>query len=194
MKSITVLIDQIVSILASCGLAGGFVLIILESIFPILSLGVFIGLNMLAFGNVPGILISYVATICGCMMSFCLFKYVIKDKFRKLFKKKKTLKKIDEWLDKLSNIKFTTLTVIIAFPPTPAFLVNIAAGISGYDLKKYLIALIIGKPAMIIFYGYIAVSFVDSLKDPTKFIYVILLIFATYVFSKILEKVGKLEK
>lgn len=47
---------------------------------------------------------------------------------------------------------------------------------------------------MLIFYGYIAVSFVDSLKDPSKFIYVILLIFGAYIFTKLLERVVKIEK
>lgn len=193
MENITQIIDIATNFLSSLGIGGGFLLVLLESIIPALPLGVFVGLNMLSFGNIPGLIISYLATVCGCISSFCLFKYIVKDGFRKLFKEK-TLKKIDNWTDKLKNAKLTTLVIIIAFPPTPAFLVNIAAGISNVDFKKYLIALLIGKPSMLIFYGYIAVSFVDSLKDPSKFIYVILLIFGAYIFTKLLERVVKIEK
>lgn len=193
MENLTEIINQMTTILNSCGPIIGFLLIIFESIFPIIPLVAIIGLNMLAFGDIPGLLISYLATICGCIGSFCLFKYVLKDKFKKIFKPK-TQEKINDWMKKLNNVSFSTLATIIAFPPTPAFFVNIAAGLCGYDTRKYLMALIIGKPSMLIFYGYIAVSFVDSLKDPTKFLYVILLVFGVYIFSKIIGRVGKLEK
>lgn len=193
METIAGIINQMTTILSSWGPIGGFLLIILESVIPILPIGAFVGLNMLAFGDITGLLISYIGTLIGCMGSFCLFKYILKGKLKKLFKTK-TQTKIDNWIKKLNGVSFSTIATIIAFPPTPAFIINIAAGLSGYDTKKYLLALAIGKPSMLIFYGFIAVSFVDSLKDPTKFIYVILLIFGVYIFSKILGKVGKLEK
>ena len=49
----------------------------------------------------------------------------------------------------MTNIDFNTLVVIIAIPFTPAFLVNIAAGLSNIPIKKYIFALLIGKPFMI---------------------------------------------
>lgn len=193
MEKISLLIDQIVSYMASLGFTGGFFLVILESILPFLPLGVIVGLNMLSFGNVFGFLISYVATICGCMMSFCLFRYVIKDKFMNWFSKKhqETIKKL---MKKLTKIDFNILVVLIALPVTPAFALNIAAGLCDISLRKYFIALLIGKPAMLLFYGYIAVSFVDSLKDPINFIKIGILVFLAYIISKIIEKLVKVEK
>ena len=96
-------------------------------------------------------------------------------------------------MDKLSNIDFNTLVVIIALPITPSFLLNIAAGLSNISFRKYLIALLVGKPAMLLFYGYIAISFVDSLKDPINFIKIAVLVVGAYVISKIIEKLVKVE-
>ena len=55
-------------------------------------------------------------------------------------------------------------------------------------------ALLIGKPAMLLFYGYIAVSVVESLHDPMNFIKVGVLVLIAYVISKILQKIVKVEK
>lgn len=192
MENIILVIDQIVNYMVSFGPIGGFVLIMLEAFLPPLPLGVVVGLNMLSFGNVFGFLLSYAAVLTGCMLSFYTFRYLFKDVYMQWFndKNKERLKK---WMNKLSHIKFTTLVILFALPITPAFLVNIAGGLSDISSKKYFTALAVGKPAMLLFYGYIAVSFVDSLKNPTSFIKIILLIVITYIISKIIEKVVKVE-
>ena len=193
MDKISMLIDQLVNVMVSFGPFGGFLLVLLESVFPFLPLGAIVGLNMLSFGNLFGFLISYIATVFGCMASFCLFRYLFRDRFIHWFSKSKqdTIKK---WMDKLSNIDFNVLVVLFALPVTPAFAVNIAGGLSDISDKKYLIALMIGKPAMLLFYGYIAVSFVDSLKDPINFVKVGGLVLVAYIISKIVEKIVKVEK
>ena len=192
MESVTLIINNIVNYMVSLGPIGGFVLILLESVLPPLPLGAIVGLNMLSFGNVYGFILSYVAVIIGCMTSFSLFRYLFKDKYMKWFNQKNK-ERIKKWMNKLSNIKFTTLVVLFALPITPAFLVNIAGGLSEISYKKYLMALIVGKPAMLLFYGYIAVSLVDSLKDPANIIRVVLLVTITYIISKIIERVVKVE-
>lgn len=187
------LIDQLVNVMVSFGPFGGFLLVLLESVVPPLPLGAIVGLNMLSFGNVFGFLISYIATIIGCIVSFYLFRYLFKDKFIHWFSKSKQ-ETIKKWMDKLSNIDFNVLVVLFALPVTPAFAVNIAGGLSDISARKYLIALVIGKPAMLLFYGYIAVSFVDSLKDPINFVKVGALVLVAYIISKIVEKIVKVEK
>lgn len=193
MDKISMLIDQIVNVMVSFGPLGGFLLVLLESVFPPLPLGAIVGLNMLSFGNVFGFLISYIATIIGCIASFYLFRYLFKDKFIHWFSKSKQ-ETIKKWMDKLSNIDFNVLVVLFALPVTPAFAVNIAGGLSDISARKYLIALMIGKPAMLLFYGYIAVSFVDSLKNPINFVKVGVLVLAAYIVSKIVEKIVKVER
>ena len=193
MEKISLIIQQIVEVLIDFGPVGGFFLVIIESILPVLPLGVIVGLNMLSFGKVFGFLLSYVATICGCIGSFFLFRYVIKDKFMNLFSEKNRVN-IDKWMKRLTEINFSTLVVILALPVTPAFAVNIAAGLCDIKFRKYFMALLIGKPAMLLFYGYIAVSVVESLHDPMNFIKVGVLVLIAYVISKILQKIVKVEK
>ncbi len=193
MEILSTLINRLVEMLVSFGPIGGFVLILLESIFPPLPLGVIVGLNMLSFGNIFGFLLSYVATITGSMVSFYLFRYLFKDKFIHWFSNKNQIV-IKKWMDKLSNIDFNVLVVLFALPITPAFAVNIAGGLSDISARKYFIAMLIGKPAMLLFYGYIAVSFVESLKDPMNFIKVGILVLIAYIISKLVEKLVKVEK
>lgn len=192
MSDIALFVDQVVNYMVSFGPLGGFVLIMFESFLPPLPLGLIVGLNMLSFGNIPGFLLSYFATITGCMLSFWLFRYFIKDKYINWFNEKNQVR-LKKWMNKLSHMKLTTLAVLFAIPLTPAFLVNIAGGLSDISVKKYLTALMVGKPAMLLFYGYIAVSLVDSLKDPRILIKVAILVTITYVISKIIEKVVKVE-
>ena len=193
MEKISMLINSLVEVMVSFGPLGGFLLVLLESVFPPLPLGAIVGLNMLSFGNLFGFLISYVATIVGCIASFYIFRYLFRDKFIHWFSKNKQ-ETIKKWMKKLSDIDFNALVVLFALPVTPAFAVNRAGGLSEIPAKKYLIALIIGKPAMLLFYGYIAVSFVDSLKDPTNFLKIGGLVLAAYIISKIVEKIVKVEK
>ena len=61
-------------VLQTYGPLAGCLLIILESIIPILPLAVFIAFNMFAFGNIWGFLISWISTIIGCILSYLVFK------------------------------------------------------------------------------------------------------------------------
>ena len=192
MESISYIIEQVVDFMVSFGPVGGFILVILESILPPLPLGVIVVLNMLSFGKLFGFIMSYIATIIGCMGSFMLFRYFFKDKFVHKFKKENQ-EKIKKWKKRLTNIDFNALTVIIALPATPAFLLNIAAGLSDISFRKYFVASLIGKPIMLAFYAYIGIEFVDSLKDPMNFLKIIGLLLIAYIISKIIEKIVKVE-
>src|SRR5574344_2597963 len=116
-------INAITSYLESTGPIGGFFLVILESIFPMMPLAVFIGFNVTAYGNIMGFIISWFATITGCMLSFTLFRYLLKNLFYKMFKEKTKIA-VEKFMNKISNIDFNALVVLIAMPFTPAFIVN----------------------------------------------------------------------
>ena len=76
------------TILTSIGPIAGILLIILESILPMLPLSVFITLNMISFGSFFGFLISWISTIIGCMLSFTLFRYFFQKKLYRFIKRK----------------------------------------------------------------------------------------------------------
>ena len=76
MEKVSFIIDTIVNYMIAIGPVGGFILIVFESFLPPLPLGVVVSLNMLSFGNVLGFILSYVAAITGCMLSFYFFRYI----------------------------------------------------------------------------------------------------------------------
>ena len=142
------LIDAFVSnsttILTNIGPIGGVFLIILESIFPMLPLSVFITLNMISFGSFFGFIISWLSTIIGCMLSFTLFRHFFQKKLYRFIKKKEQDKFADT-MKAISNINFSNLVMLIAIPFSPSFLINIAGGLSKIKTEKFFLAIMIGK-------------------------------------------------
>lgn len=193
LDKLQIYLQIIVDYLLQVGLVGGFLLIVLESIIPALPLSVFIGLNIITFGKILGYVISYFGTIVGCMLSFITFRYILKNYLYKIFKEKTRIK-IEDLMKKITNIDFNTLVVIIAIPFTPAFLVNIAAGLSNIPIKKYIFALLIGKPFMIYFWGYIGANLLESLKNPIILVKIIVIVLLAYLISKVVEKIINVEK
>ena len=180
-------------ILKSLGIYGpllGSLLICVESILPFLPLSAFITLNFLAFGKFLGFIISWIFTIIGCMLSFTLFRKKIKKWFDKKIKSKAKINKI---MKKINKVKFTSLVIILAIPFTPAFLINIAAGLSKMSYKRYLFALIIGKIFLVYFWGYIGVTLIESFRNPIIFLRVGFLLLIAYIISTIVNKHFKLD-
>lgn len=187
-------LDSIInSFLLTIGIYGpilGCFCILIESIFPILPLFVFITINFLVFGNFIGFLISWFFTVLGCLLSFFLFRKKMKVWFDKKIKDKRKVKKI---MNIVNKIKLEQLTSIIAVPFTPAFLVNIAAGLSKMSLKKFLIALCIGKIFLVLFWGFVGTSLVQSLTHPIALLKVVILVFLAFISSKIINKKFELD-
>jgi len=187
MDSIAELVNKSTELIASGGLLVGFLLVLLEAFLPMLPLGVFVGLNINAFGFLPGVLVSWTANVFGSYIAY-LFFYFISQKVLYKFLKNKTIKKIDEQINKFNKIKFTNLVSIITLPFTPSCFINLLAGISKMSHEKYLSALIIGKAFMITFWGYIGKSFIESMRDIKAIIYIVLILILSYVISKIVSK------
>lgn len=134
----------------------GMFMIILESMIPMLPLALFIAINMLVFGNVMGFFLSWIATVIGCSISFFLFRYL---------KKKTDWKKNSNLMNKVSNISFSSLVILLSIPFTPAFSVNIGAGLSDMKFSKYLFALLLSKIFLIYFWGFIGTTLMESITD-----------------------------
>ncbi len=162
-------------------------LIVIESIVPILPLSVFITILFYKFGTVIGFLLSYIFTILGCLMSYKIFNSKVKVLFDKYIdkKNKKQLRRI---MRSLKKIKFESLCLIIAIPFTPAYLVNIAAGLSGMEKRKYIFALLIGKVFLVLFWGIIGTSLINSVKNPINFVYIFISLIVCFVISKLVNK------
>ncbi|MDE5539138.1 MAG: VTT domain-containing protein, partial [Bacilli bacterium] len=164
----------------------GCFFITIESCVPILPLFVFITLNFLAFGHILGFVISWFFTCVGCSISFFLFRKKIQTWwYRRL--KSKGLISIDT-MEKITKLKFEQLVTIIAIPFTPAFLVNIAAGLSEMSYKKFLCALMLGKAFLVYFWGFVGVSLAESLKHPIYLVRVFIMVLVAYIVSKVIDK------
>lgn len=192
MDLINTIVEYSTEVISNGGILFGMLLIMIESFIPVLPLSVFIALNTHTFGLLPGILMSWVSTCIGCYISYLIFYYVSNNIIYK-YLSKKTRNKIDKAVDKFQNISLANLTVIITLPFTPAFLINILAGVSGMSKKKYIVALLIGKIFMVSFWGYIGKSFVESMTDISAIIVMSIMIIIAYALSKLIGKNANIE-
>ena len=181
---------EIISLLGIWGPIFGCFLIVIESIVPVLPLAVFITLNFISFGNIIGFIISWIFTLLGCTMSFFIFRKGFYKKFNHFMRSKESLKKI---MKSISNITLGELVVLTAVPFTPAFLVNIAAGLSDMSFKKYFAGIFLGKISLVYFWGYIGTSLIESLKNPIILLRIFVLVMTMYIISRFINKKVNLE-
>lgn len=168
----------------------GIFVIVLESIIPILPLAVFIAINTVVFGNFFGFVISWVATIVGCSISFLIFR---KGFSKYLYRNIDIKKKGSELMNVITNLNFSKLVLILAVPFTPAFSINIGAGLSKMSYKKYLLALIISKLSIVYFWGFIGTTFVESITDIGVLIKLGIILLITFILSQIIIKKFKIK-
>lgn len=192
MEFINTFVDFCTRFISDGGLLFGFILVLLESFIPVLPLGVFVALNVNAFGGVLGLSLSFLATCLGCFISYMIFSF-LSEKFLDKFLPKKTLKQVSKALDKFNDISFSNLVLVISLPFTPAFLVNIICGIARVKKRKFLFAIFIGKIFMITFWGYIGKSLLESVTDINTIIVVSLMLLVAYFVSKVVSKKVDLE-
>jgi uncharacterized membrane protein YdjX (TVP38/TMEM64 family) len=178
------LINSLTNFIGQFGVISGFLLVFLESMIPILPLSAFVAINILTYGNILGFIISYLGSTTGCIVAYYLCRK-FNDHFENKYKKNKKVKEIKK---RLKNIKLTTLVVILAIPFTPAFAINIAAGLTKYDFKKYVVAVIIGKIPMIYFWSFIGASLRESLGDPIILVKIAAMLIISYLASKVITK------
>lgn len=185
LEIIDTFITTLLGILGTWGAVLGCIFILFESIIPILPLSVFITLNFITFGPIFGFVISWVFTVAGCMLSYYIFRTGVSEQY---FIKMKEVKVVGRIIKAVEKMSFPKLTLLIAIPFTPAFAVNIAAGICRLNPKKFLASLIIGKISLVYFWGYIGVSLVESIKNPILLIKVAVICVVVYIISKIISK------
>lgn len=160
----------------------GFFVIILESIIPILPLALFIALNMIVFGNFMGFILSWIATVMGCQLSFLIFRKGLSKKLYHNIDNKPRTKKL---MNIISNISFSKLVIIMAIPFAPAFSINIGAGLSKLEHKKFFLATLIAKISIVYFWGFIGTTLVQSITDITVIIKILFILLVAFLLSKI---------
>lgn len=185
--------DGIMNLIASLGIFGpvlGSFIIVLESMFPPIPLFVFITINFLAFGKILGFIISWLCTVLGCLVAYYLVKKFLRSFVMKKIKNIDLLNKCLHYIEKLS---LTNITIILSIPFTPAFMMNIAAGIANMDFKKFFIAILISKVFLVYFWGVVGTGLVESLRNPQSLITVVIMVLLAYIVCLIVKKFIKLD-
>lgn len=179
-------------VISNGGFLFGILLIILESLIPMLPLCVFVALNINAFGLLNGIILSWTATCLGSYIAYLIFFHLSNDFIYKHIGKK-LKQKVDKGRNAFRNISFTNLVLLVTLPFTPSFLINILAGVSGMNMKKFLTAIAMGKLFMIIFWGFVGKSFIESMTDLKTIIILLIMLSLAYILSKIVSKKTNIE-
>ncbi len=187
MEIIEEFITGITTTMFAFGPISGVILILLESVIPVLPLSVFIALNIMAFGSIFGYVLSLLSTILGCLLSFSLFRNVFQKRWYHYIEKKQSVR-LEKMMKAISNISFSNLVLLIAIPFSPAFFINIAVGLSKNSFQKFFFALLIGKSVMVYFWGYIGKSLLESLTDITVLLRISVLLLLSFVLSRMVEK------
>ena len=182
------IVKEISDFMKDFGLITGFLLVVLESLIPMLPLSAFVMLNVISYGKILGIIVSWIGTVIGSILAFSIVR-----KFKGYYLRK-TNKEIIRFSKRLNNISIPNIAIIFSIPFTPSFAINIGAGLSNISKNKYIISLIIGKLPMILFWALIGKNVIESIKEPIILVKIFIMILLTYIVSKILNKVLKLEE
>ncbi len=186
------LTNIILTFIQNSGLFGVFLscfILSIESIIPIIPLLVFISINFIILGPVLGFILSWIFTVLGSLFSYYIFRKKLSNKFTNLTKNNET---VQRYIKILRNLSTGKILLIVALPFTPAFAVNIAAGILKIDFKKYLTAILFGKISLVTYSAYIGTSFIEGLSNPIILVNLGILILLIYVLFLIIKKTLKL--
>ncbi len=194
--------DMLMEFLNSLGIWAPFfssILIFLEGTLAFLPLFVFVTVNILSLSNllgtflgtIVGIAISWIFTILGSFTMFFGTRKLLGDKFRIKIKNKKKASKFMKLIDGLT---YSQLVLIISIPFSPSFFINLGAGLSKINMKKYFCALLIGKFAQMLFLSYVGVSLIECLTQPLALIKVVAIMLVGYIVSVIVNKKFNLDE
>jgi uncharacterized membrane protein YdjX (TVP38/TMEM64 family) len=186
------LVTSIVNFIQNSGLSGVILscfILTIESIIPIIPLLVFISVNYLILGPIWGFIVSWIFTVLGSLFSYWIFRNRFSNKF---LEKTKDNEIVDKYVKILRRISTGKMLLIVALPFTPAFAVNIAAGILKIDFKKYFTAILFGKISLVIYSAYIGTTFIEGMSNPIVLLNLVILILLVYILFRIVKKVFKL--
>ena len=99
---------------------------------------------------------------------------------------------LNKCLNYIKNLTLTQITVILAIPFTPAFMMNIAAGLADMDFKKFLTSILISKLFLVYFWGTVGTGLLESFKNPSSLVIVLIMVVLAYLLSIIIKKVFKI--
>ncbi|WP_195574500.1 TVP38/TMEM64 family protein [Paenibacillus sp. 1001270B_150601_E10] len=160
--------DQVQALLmkySSLGPLPGILLPFIEAFMPFLPLIVFVLANAAAYGLWLGFLYSWIGCCAG---AFCVFWMA--RLFRKRFSAwiQRKLPRSSRLFDWIERKGFTPIFLLLCFPFTPSFIINIIAGLSTVSFTTFMIAVLCGKSIMIFIIAFIGHDWQGFIHEPWR--------------------------
>ena len=156
-------------------------LAMVESFFPPLPLIAIVALNVAAHGGLLGYLYSWAGVALGGIIMFLFWRRLIKRFFWKVASRSPKLEKAQQWVNRFDT---SSLFMLSLLPFTPTSFMHFAFGMSDFDEKRYLRAVLLGKGLMVAMMAVFGQSLVSSLKNPVYLVLAVLLWGGMYWVSK----------
>lgn len=163
-----------------------FLVIIIESMIPLIPVGVFMTLNFVILGPFLGFITSWMATIIGCSLAFFICRRGFSKYFYQRVRRHPQFKRL---INRISRLKLSHMVIYLAVPFTPAFMFNLGCGLTAVSYWRFLIACLIGKISLVYFWGYIGISLLESLTNPVVLCEIVGLVLLAYLVSLLIQKI-----
>ncbi|MGI6206169.1 MAG: TVP38/TMEM64 family protein [Anaerovoracaceae bacterium] len=146
--------EKLNAFVSGLGYGGIIFFIILQAVqvvFPIMPGGISCLAGVVMFGALNGFLYNYIGICAGSVAAFLISKKFGKPVLNRLFSRK-TIDKYESWTSE--NNRFEKLFAIgIFLPVAPDDFLCYLAGTTNMSLKKFIIIILLGKPAAIALYS-----------------------------------------
>lgn len=169
----------------SLGPLPGIFLPFIEAFLPFLPLFVFVMANSAAYGLLKGFILSWLGASLGSVGVFLAIRKLSNRKFVMKIKNNKQVDKVTKWVEERG---FSLLFILLCFPFAPSAVINVVAALSNISLRRFMLAVFLGKSVMIFSLAYIGVSVFEFTKNPVKTTIIVICIVIFWFFGKFIEK------
>ena len=119
-----------------------FLLVVIANIMGFLPAILFSTANVMLFGIIPGIILSWLAEVVGATVAFLLMRTIFRASAEKLIAKNSCLTKID---NSSNENGFQAMLIARAIPYIPSGVLNALGAISKISIRDYVLATLLGK-------------------------------------------------
>lgn len=189
LKDVEAVYDYVLELLEtyeSLGPLPGFFLPFIEAFLPFLPIFVFVMANSAAYGLLKGFILSWLGASFGSVAVFLTVRKLSNRKFIIKIKENKQVDKVTKWVE---DRGFSLLFVLLCFPFAPSAVINVVAALSNISLKRFMLAVFLGKSVMIFSLAYIGVSIFEFTKNPIKTTIIVICIVIFWFLGKFIEKI-----
>lgn len=156
-------------------------IMIIQNSFTIIPLILVITINITVFGFFKGFIWSWLTSVLAAMIIFIFIRYLFTDRF--------SSKISPEQLQKIEDKGVSYILVARVTPFIPTSIINIIAGLSSITLQKFIVGTAVGNFIYFFILALIPAGLYSSGINEYMIVAIfILLMFASYVFSKIRHK------